>query len=198
MMPAIDLSTIDLKTIKPSDIDWRRFVLDTGHPMRRVFIWSVAVNMGVGQSGEKLEKAAKVMAELTGRTPSYRPAHKSIKDFGIRRGEPIGLLVTLRRSEAVWFLLRALAAVDFTLREESFNAGNVSFGVREHILVPGARYDPALGIFGFDVAVTLARPGYRVQYRRRARSNIGKVHRVTREETIRFFQDIIGVKILKR
>nr|WP_291764790.1 50S ribosomal protein L5 [Caldivirga sp. UBA161] len=197
-MPAIDLSTVDLRTIKPSDLDWRKFTLDAGHPMRRVFIWSVAVNMGIGQSGERLEKAAKVMAELTGRTPSYRLAHKSIKDFGIRRGEPIGLLVTLRKNEAVWFLLRALAAVDFTLKEESFNAGNVSFGIREHILVPGSRYEPALGIFGFDVAVTLARPGYRVQYRRRARADVGKAHRVTREETIRFFQDVIGVRILKR
>lgn len=197
-MPVIDLSTIDLKSIKPNDLDWRKFVLTTDHPMRRIFIWSVAVNMGVGQSGEKLERAAKVMAELTGHTPSYRPAHKTIKDFGIRRGEPIGLLVTLRKNEAVWFLLRALAAVDFTLREESFNAGNVSFGVREHILVPGAVYNPALGIFGFDVAVTLARPGYRVQYRRRARSSIGKSHRITREETIKFFQEVLGVKVIKR
>lgn len=196
-MPVIDLSTVDLKTLKPSDLDWRKFVLDVGHPMRRVYIWSVSVNMGVGQSGEKLERAAKVLSELTNHKPSYRPAHKSIKDFGIRRGEPIGLLVTLRKNDAVWFLLRALAAVDFTLRERSFNAGNVSFGVREHILVPGARYDPALGIFGFDVAVTLARPGYRVQYRRRARSSIGKDHRVTREETIRFFQEILGVKVVK-
>lgn len=196
-MPVIDLSTIDLKSIKPNDLDWRKFVLTTDHPMRRIFIWSVAVNMGVGQSGEKLERAAKVMAELTGHTPSYRPAHKTIKDFGIRKGEPIGLLVTLRKNEAVWFLLRALAAVDFTLREESFNAGNVSFGVREHILVPGAVYNPALGIFGFDVAVTLARPGYRVQYRRRARSDIGKSHRITREETIKFFQEVLGVKVIK-
>ena len=195
-MPAIDLSQIDLKSIKPSDLDWRKFVLDTGHPMRRIFIWSVAVNMGVGQSGEKLERAAKVLSELTGRKPSYRLAKKTIRDFGIRRGEPIGLLVTLRKNEAVWFLLKALAAVDFTLRERSFNAGNVSFGIREHILIPGTRYDPNLGIFGMDVAVTLARPGWRIQYRRRARADIGKSHRVTREETIRFFKEVLGVKVV--
>ncbi len=60
--------------------------------------------------------------------PSYRLAKRSIKDWNIRKGEPIGVAVTLRRNKAVWFLLRALAAVDFTLRESAFDdwGGNVA------------------------------------------------------------------------
>ncbi len=90
-----------------------------------------------------------MLKELTGQDPSYRKAKRSIKDFGIRKGEYIGVAVTLRRERAIWFLLRSLAVVDFTLKRSSFdNFGNVSFGIAEHILMPGARYDPAVGDLG--------------------------------------------------
>ncbi len=196
-MPVIDLSSIDLKTLHWKDIDWRKFVWVTDHPMRAIFIEKVVVNIGVGTSGEKLEKAAKVLEELTEQTPSLRKARKSIKEWGVRKGEPIGVVVTLRRSKAIWFLLRALAAVDFTLRESQFdNMGNVSFGIREHILIPGARYDPNLGIWGMDIAVRLARPGYRVMYRRRCRQKIGSKQRVTKQEAIEYFRNVLGVKVV--
>jgi len=196
-MPVIDLSSIDLKTLHWKDIDWRKFVWITDHPMRAIFIEKVVVNIGVGTSGEKLEKAAKVLEELTEQTPSLRKARKSIKEWGVRKGEPIGVVVTLRRSKAIWFLLRALAAVDFTLRESQFdNMGNVSFGIREHILIPGARYDPNLGIWGMDIAVRLARPGYRVMYRRRCRQKIGSKQRVTKQEAIEYFRNVLGVKVV--
>ncbi len=193
----MDLSSIDLKTLHWKDIDWRKFILATDHPMRAIFIEKVVVNIGVGTSGEKLEKAAKVLEELTEQTPSLRKARKSIKEWGVRKGEPIGVVVTLRRSKAIWFLLRALAAVDFTLRESQFdNMGNVSFGIREHILIPGARYDPNLGIWGMDIAVRLARPGYRVMYRRRCRQRIGSKQRVTKQEAIEYFRNVLGVKVV--
>ena len=196
-MPVIDLSTIDLKTLHWKDIDWKKFILPADHPMRVIRIEKVVVNIGVGSSGERLEKAAKVLEQLTEQKPSFRKAKKTIKEFGIKKGEPIGLTVTLRRSKAVWFLLKALAAIDFTLRKSCFdNWGNVCFGVKEHILIPGVKYDPNLGIWGFDVAVMLSRPGYRVMYRRRARSKIGKKQRVTREEAMEYFQKIFGVKII--
>ncbi len=196
-MPVIDISSIDLKTLHWKDIDWRKFVWVMDHPMRAIFIEKVVVNIGVGTSGEKLEKAAKVLEELTEQTPSLRKARKSIKEWGVRKGEPIGVVVTLRRSKAIWFLLRALAAVDFTLRESQFdNMGNVSFGIREHILIPGARYDPNLGIWGMDIAVRLARPGYRVMYRRRCRQKIGSKQRVTKQEAIEYFRNVLGVKVV--
>jgi large subunit ribosomal protein L5 len=197
-MPVIDLAQVDLKSLTPEQVDWRKFVLPADHPMRVIRIEKVVVNIGVGQSGERLEKAAKVLEELTQQKPSYRPAKKSIKEWNVRRGEPIGVVVTLRRNKAVWFLLRALAAVDFTLKESSFdNWGNVAFGIREHIMIPGAKYDPALGIWGMDVVTVLGRPGFRVMYRRRARHDVGKRQRVTKAEAMKFFQEVLGVKIIK-
>jgi LSU ribosomal protein L5P len=70
---------------------WKDLVLVKDHPMRRIFIEKVVVNIGVGASGEKLERAAALLKELTGAEPSRRRAKRSIKDFGIRKGEPIGV-----------------------------------------------------------------------------------------------------------
>ena len=100
---------------------WRDLVLVKDHPMRRIFIEKVVVNIGVGASGERLEKAVALLKELTGAEPSRRRAKKSIKDFGIKRGEPIGVAVTLRKDKAVQFLLRALQAVNNRVKRSSFD-----------------------------------------------------------------------------
>ncbi|MCK4400662.1 50S ribosomal protein L5, partial [Candidatus Bathyarchaeota archaeon] len=66
---------------------------------------------------------------------------------------------------------------------------------REHIDIPGTRYDPNLGITGMDVNVTLERPGYRVSRRKRAQSKVGSAHRVTPEESMTFIVEKYGVKV---
>lgn len=165
--------------------------------MRNLKIAKVVVNMAVGTSGEKLAKAAQVLEYLTGQTPSFRRAKKTIKEFGIKKGENIACVVTLTKDKALDFLKRALAALDFKIKESSFDdQGNFSFGIKEHIALPGVKYDPSLGVFGFDVCTTIERPGFRVARRRRKRSKIGKNHRVTREESIRFVQEVLGVKVV--
>lgn len=175
---------------------WKELVLVKDHPMKRVYIEKVVVNIGVGTGGEKLEKAAELLKELTGQEPSKRRAKRTIKDFGIRKGEPIGVAVTLRRDDAVKFLMRALQAVNNRVKRSSFDdRGNVCFGIKEHILLPGVKYDPAVGIWGMDVCVKLAKPGLRVQRRRRRRSKVGKSQVVTREEAIEFFQKVLGVQV---
>jgi large subunit ribosomal protein L5 len=175
---------------------WKDLVLVKDHPMRRIFIEKVVVNIGVGASGEKLERAATLLKQLTGAEPSLRRAKKTIKDFGIKRGEPIGVAVTLRRDKAVQFLLRALQAVNNRVKRSSFDdRGNVCFGIKEHITIPGTKYDPAIGIWGMDVCVRLARPGLRVQLRRRRRSKVGKRQLVTKEEAIEFFTKVLGVQV---
>ena len=68
-------------------------------PMLKPRIEKVVVNMSIGKSGEPLEKAAKVLKELAGQTPCKRKAKKTIRDFGIRRGEPIACMVTLRKQK---------------------------------------------------------------------------------------------------
>lgn len=157
----------------------------------------VVVNIGVGASGEKLEKAAKLLEQLTGQKPSLRRAKRTIKEFNIKKGEPIAVAVTLRGPRALEFLNRALAAIGRRIKYSSFDDyGNVSFGIKEHIMLPGAKYDPNIGIFGMDVTVKLERPGYRVMRRRRCRSSVPKRHRVSKEEAAVFFVTKLGVKVI--
>lgn len=160
-------------------------------------IAKVVVNIGVGSSGEKLEKAAKLLEQLVGQKPSFRRAKKSIKEFNIKKGEPIATAITLRGSAAIQFLERVLVAVGRRIRYSSFDDyGGVSFGIREHIVLPGTRYDPDIGIFGMDVTVKLERPGYRVMRRRRCRSTIPRRHRVNRIEAAVFFMTKLGVEVV--
>ena len=169
------------------------------NPMLRPRIAKVTVNIGVGESGERLQKAAKLLEQLTGQKPSVRRAKRTIRDFGIRRGEPIAVMVTLRRERAIEFLRRALQAVGNKLRASQFDEfGNVGFGIKEHITLPGVKYDPEIGVFGMDVVVTIERPGYRVARRRRARSRIPRRHRVTKEEAMVLLNELFGVVIEPR
>ncbi len=155
------------------------------NPMYKPFISKVVVNIGVGSSGERLVKAMKVLESLTGQKPVECRAKKTIRDFGIRKREPIGCKVTLRGEAARNFLNRALDAVDRTLNPNSFDEyGNISFGIREHIDIPGTKYDPDLGVFGMDVCISFERPGYCVARRRRKRSKIPRKQRVTKEEAM--------------
>jgi large subunit ribosomal protein L5 len=166
------------------------------NPMLKPRIEKVTVNMAVGKSGEILEKAMKVLEELTGQRPCKRKAKKTIRDFGIRKGEPIACLVTLRKDKAKEFLQRAFQAVDNKISKDRFdNQGNFSFGIKEHIEMPGTKYVPELGIHGFDVCVTLCRPGYRVKKRCRAKSAIGLKHRLSPEEAMLFIKEEFGVEI---
>jgi len=171
--------------------------LDVGHPMRRVFIGKVVVHIAVGESGERLQNAAKVLEMLTGQKPTFRRAKKTIKEFGVKRGENIACMVTLRGARAYEFLKKALAAVDYAIKKSSIDErGNFAFGIREHIHIPGVKYDPAIGIFGMDVIVALERPGYRVARRRRKRSSIGKEHYVAKEEAIEFIRKVLGAQVV--
>lgn len=159
-------------------------------------IEKVVVNLSVGKSGEPLERAATVLKEITGRTPCKRKAKTSIRDFGVRKGESIACIVTLRRQEAIDFLKKVLPVVENKISQRSFDAqGNVSFGLKEHIEIPGVKYDPDIGIFGMDVCVTVTRPGYRVKNRKTRQTKLGAKHVLTPEESMVFVKDTLGVEI---
>jgi large subunit ribosomal protein L5 len=160
-------------------------------------IEKVVVNISVGKSGEPLEKATRVLKEITGHTPCKRKAKDTVRDFGIRKGESIACIVTLRKEEAIAFLNKVLPVVDKKLSSKSFDRqGNFSFGIKEHIELPGVKYDPDVGIFGMDICVSVIRPGYRVKTRRKGRSRIGAKHILTPEESIVFVRDTLGVEIV--
>ncbi len=160
------------------------------HPMRKPRIAKVTINIGVGESGERLTKAEKMLEQLVGQKPIRRRAKQTNKDFGIRRGEPIAVKVTLRGEKAEEMLKRLLAAVDNKLKAGNFDEhGNFCFGIQEHINIPGVEYDPEIGIFGMDVCVTLERPGFRVARRKRRRKKIPNRHKLTKDEGMIFFQE---------
>lgn len=167
------------------------------HPMRRPRIEKVVVNLNVGKSGEPLEKANKVLQEITGQTPVKKKAKKTIRDFGIREGESIAVVVTLRKQKAIDFLKKVLPIVDNKISGRSFDArGNFSFGLKEHIEIPGVKYDPEIGIFGMDVCVTINRPGQRIKIRKKQDRSLGRKHVLTPEESIIFVKQLLGVEIV--
>jgi large subunit ribosomal protein L5 len=169
---------------------------ESTNPLRVVRIEKVTLNIATGKSGEPLEKAKKVLTQLTNKTPTTKQAKKAIKDFNVRKGEPIAAVVTLRGKEAGEFLRRALDAVSDKVNERNFDEyGNFSFGIKEHIEIPGTRYIPELGIFGATIHVTLGRPGYRIRSRAIRPSKIGRNHYVSREDAIKFMQSNFGTNI---
>jgi large subunit ribosomal protein L5 len=166
------------------------------HPMLKPKIEKVVVNLNVGKSGEPLEKANKVLKEITDQTPVKRKAKKTIRDFGIREGESIAVVVTLRKQKAIDFLKKVLPVVDNKVSKSSFDVrGNFAFGLKEHIEIPGVKYDPEIGIFGMDICVSINRPGQRVRIRRKEKQTIGRKHILTPEESIIFVKQTLGVQI---
>jgi len=166
------------------------------NPMKQIRLEKVTINVGAGESGPKLERAKKMVEKITNRKVVITHTHKRTT-FGMARGRPIGVKVTLRGEEAMEILKKLLGAVDNRLKASQFDAnGNFSFGVKEYIDIPGIKYDPEIGILGFDVCVTLERPGYRVKRRKIRPGKIGKSHRIKPEEAMEWVKQELGVEVV--
>jgi len=164
--------------------------------MKEIRIEKVTVNMGVGKSGEELEKAKEILEKITGSKAVKTVAKVKQPKWEIRPGLEIGVKVTLRKKKALEFLKKALSAKDNKLKEKQFdNNGNFGFGIGEYIDLPGVKYDPRLGIRGMDVLVTLERPGYRVKKRKIEKARIGKNHLISKTDAIDSVKKIFGVSI---
>jgi len=194
-VPPLEKKPVAAKKVEPKVAKQTSGEL-TENPMLKPRIDKVTVNMSVGKSGTPLEQAATILQQLTNQKPSRRQAKKTIREFGIRKGESIACLVTLRKEKAEEFLRKALQAVDNKLSKYCFDRqGNFSFGIKEHIEIPGTKYMPELGIHGMDVSVSLGRAGFRVKRRHRVKSKIGKNHLLTADEAILFIKDEFDVEI---
>jgi large subunit ribosomal protein L5 len=166
------------------------------NPMKKIDIGKVIVHISVGQSGQPLRNAMNILEQITGQQPCQRVAKQTIRQFGLRKNEPMSCMVTLRGERAEEFLVKAFQAVRNVINTRSFdNQGNFAFGIREHIDIPGTRYYPNLGIVGMDVIVNLKRPGYRVKERKWARSKIGSEHRISAIESREFIENKFGVSM---
>lgn len=167
------------------------------NPMREIRIEKVVINIGVGEGGDKLANAEKVLESIAKQKPTRTFAKKPVREWGVKQGSPIGCTVTLRDDRAVETLKRLFDAVERRVKRESFDdCGNLAFGIKEHIDIPGVSYDPELGMFGMDVCVPLMRPGYRIKRRRRLTRQVQPGHRITKEEAINFIADKFGVQVI--
>lgn len=168
------------------------------NPMRKLAVQKIVVNMGVGESGEKLAIAENLLEGLTGQKPIRTYSRSTIKPWNIRKDAPIGCKVTLHGSKKEEFLNKAFVAVEKNLKITSFDrAGNFSFGIREHIDLPGMKYDPNVGIFGMDVCATVERPGYRVKKRKLINRRPSQKHLVSPEESMDFIRSTYGVNVVE-
>jgi large subunit ribosomal protein L5 len=133
-------------------------------PMQAPRITKITVNMGVGdakQDSRVLEAATDQLATITGQRPNVRRARKSIAQFKVREGMPVGVAVTLRGERSYEFLDRLMSIAiprirDFRgLNPRAFDGrGNYSLGVREQIIFPEVDYDEIDQVRGLDITIT--------------------------------------------
>ena len=164
--------------------------------MEGVKIAKATVNIGVGESGERLARAEQLIINITDQKPVRTISKVTNPEFGIRRGQPIACKVTLRNERAEKAVKMVLDGIGNRLKARQFDKqGNVSFGIEEHIDIPGMRYDPDIGIFGMNVAVTFEKPGYRIKRRKIQHKKVPNKHQVTKEETMEFMKKEFQVNI---
>ncbi|MFN3527658.1 MAG: 50S ribosomal protein L5 [Candidatus Altarchaeaceae archaeon] len=167
------------------------------NPMRKLLIKKIVINIGVGESGEKLSRAEKLLEILTGRKPVKTLCKKRIPAWHLKKGDKIGVKVTIRKNIDE-MLRKLLDAVDFKVKESCFDRfGNFSFGIKSYIDIPGMKYIPEIGDFGMNVCVPIERKGYRVMRRKIKRSKISNKHRVSKEEAIKFMKENFNIQIIE-
>jgi len=133
-------------------------------PMQAPKLVKVTLNMGVGeakQDSKMLEAAKSQLADIAGQQPNIRRARKSVANFKLREGMPVGLTVTLRDQRAYEFIDRLISVAIPRLRDfrglnpKSFDGrGNYNTGIKEHVIFPEIDYDTVDATRGFDIAIT--------------------------------------------
>jgi len=126
-------------------------------------IEKICVNVGVGsatQNIKELESANQELAMITGQKPIITKARKSVAGFKLRKGNPIGCMVTLRGKRMYEFLDRLLNIAiprirDFRgLSKKSFDGhGNYTIGIKEQLIFPEVNYDSILSVKGMNITI---------------------------------------------
>ncbi len=166
------------------------------NPMKEIKIDKVTLNVGCAGDLQKIEKAKKLLEMLSGMKPIVTLS-KRRSTFGIAKGKPVGVKVTLRKKKAEEFFEKVLKAYENKVKISQIdNNGNISFGIKEYIDLPNVRYSHEIGLLGLDVCVTLSRKGYRVARRKVKKNKIGKEHKINKEETINWLKEKYGVSIV--
>ena len=169
----------------------------TESPMRKIYLEKIVLNMGIGRSGDAIEIAKTALEQISGKKPSAREAKETQRDWGVRKGEPIGVAVTVRGDDAKTLLKRLFEAKGNKIVGKAFDDfGNYSFGIREHIDIPGVKYDPQIGILGLGISVALSRPGYVIRKRSKHKARVGKSHIIKSDEAKDYLVKEFGVTVV--
>ena len=167
------------------------------NPMREIKVEKVTLNIGCGDDKMKIEKAKRLLEMLTGGKPVITHS-RTRSTFGVVKGKPIGVKVTLRNKPAEDFLTKSIGAVEKKVRMGQIDdEGNLNLGVKEYIDLPGVKYSHEVGMLGFGVSVTLERPGFRIKRRRIQQRIIPKKHKLNREEVAGWLSQRYGVQVVQ-
>jgi len=160
--------------------------------MKEIIIDAVVLH-GSSADTQKLERIRKLLKLVSKQEPTQTLAKKRIPAFKIRPGLHIGYKVTIKKN--INELLQNLFIAAHSVKKKQFNTGFLSFGVKEYIEIPGLTYQRDIGIMGFDVTANLKRKGFRVKLRKLKKSEVGKKHQISKEETLNFFKDNFKLNI---
>lgn len=164
--------------------------------MRNLKLSKITLNVGAGKDPNTLKKGLILLKHITGIEPIKTVTQKRLQAWGLRPGLPIGCKITLRGKQAEELLKRLLSARDNSLKESQFdNLGNVSFGIKEYIDIPDIKYNPEVGVVGFEVAITLERPGFRIKRRRIKPSKLGTNQIVRKKDAIDFLKSKFNIQV---
>lgn len=159
--------------------------------MRSLRIEKIVLNIGCGTK-TKIEDAKTVLERIAGSKAIIVKTAKR-NTFNVPKNKPIGCKVTIRKDKEK-FLNKMFEARESIKSSNFDNQGNFAFGIKEYIDVPSIEYDPKIAMIGFDVCVTLERPGYRVK-KKYISSKVGKKHIISKEDALEFVKKNFNVKI---
>lgn len=163
--------------------------------MRNIRIEKITLNVGAGKDQRKLDKGMLLLKMLTGVEPVKTVTMKRVPTWGLRPNLPIGCKITIRKGTKE-LLKRLLYAKENRLKENNFDEnGSISFGVHEYVDVEGLEYNHDVGMMGFEVSITLERPGYSIKKRATNPRKVGSKHKITKEESVEFMKKEFGLKI---
>jgi ribosomal protein L5 len=152
--------------------------------MRALRLEKVILNCGGTE--DKLERSAKLLNILTGRTIKKVASKKRIPSFGVRPGLVTGCLVTIRGPEKEKLLKRLLGAVSNKISIKKIANNHFSFGIKEYLEIPDMEYQRDIGIIGFDVTAVFKRAGKSVAFKKIKQGKLPKKQEVTKEEIIEY------------
>jgi large subunit ribosomal protein L5 len=178
---------------KKIKIETEKKVKSGENPMRKIKLEKLILNCGGTE--DKLERSAKLLNILTGRTIKKVASTKRIPTFGVRPGLVTGCLVTIRDEEKEALLKRLFGAIGNKIKAKKICDNHFSFGVKEYLEIPDMEYQRDIGIVGFDVTAVFKRNGKSVGIKKIKQGHVPKKQDVKKEEIIEYLQTKLGINV---